>query len=125
MEPLQVRTATWNEVALQFAGHGGAAQAAKNCRIWSGRYGVEPEDYHRLQVTLEAWSHTRLAECLAAMAKIEPRMLTEDLPRVHGLPISVIRFGDRIGMIDGKHRANHSAKFPGLYAVLVIESAHR
>lgn len=122
---MQLRVATWNEVALQFAGHGGAAQAAKNCRIWSDRYRVAPEEYHRLPVVLEAWDHVRLAKALAAMAEIEPRMLTDDLPRCYGLPISVIRFGNRIGMIDGKHRANQAAKIPGLYAVLVIESERR
>jgi hypothetical protein len=119
---LPLRDASWSEVVSQFHGHGGARQALANCRIWAERYGKPDEDYQRCRVKLESWCHATLGAHLARMAEIEPRMLTDELPRCHGLPITVVRWDERIGMIDGKHRANYALQHPGLYAVLVIEA---
>lgn len=131
MTPLRLRDATWGEVVALFQGD--AAKAAANARGWALRYGLPVEDYAQLPVTLEAWSHERLAHALAAMATVEPRMVIDMHgatnnaqlpPRVDGLPAVVLRFGNRLGMIDGKHRAHRWRHVPGRYAVLVIESRH-
>lgn len=124
--PSFLRNASWHEVAALFPRE---ADALRNAEGWAARYGDVPRDYRRCRVVLEAWSHVELAELMAAMAEFEPRMVADWVngvnnaqlpPRVDGLPVVVVRYGERFGMIDGKHRANRWARVPGDYAVLVV-----
>jgi hypothetical protein len=127
-----LRSATWAEVESLFQGK--AWQAIVNARIWADRYGFAHEDYARLPVSLEGWETHRIAAALEAMSQVEPRVSVDIVdgtnnakrpPRIDGLPIALIRFGERLGLLDGKHRAHRWASVPGRYAVLVVESAHR
>lgn len=65
------------------------------------------------------------------MSKFEPRLVDDHVkgvnnaqlpPRLDGLPITLVRFGERYGIIDGKHRLNRWRHQPGNYAVLVIHA---
>lgn len=124
--PTFLRRASWHEVAALFPRE---ADALRNAEGWAARYGDVPRDYRQYRVVLEAWSHLEIAAVMAAMSEFEPRMTADWVdgvnnaqlpPRVDGLPAAVVRFGDRFGMIDGKHRANRWKRTPGKYAVLVV-----
>lgn len=128
--PTLLRPATWNEVAALFHGAGGLQQAFKNAAGWAARLGVDPHRFSTGQVKLESWSADELAEVMDEMSAVEPRMTVDMVdgvnnaalpPRIDGLPAVVVRFGDRVGMIDGKHRANRWKQTPGQYAVLVVQ----
>lgn len=121
-----LRTASWQEVVALFPAE---SDAIRNADGWASRYGDVPREYRCCRVALEAWPHTDIAALLAAMSEFEPRMTVDMVrgvnnaqlpPRVDGLPAVVVQFGDRFGMIDGKHRANRWARTPGHYAVLVV-----
>ena len=127
---MRLRNAHWFEVEALFQGRGW--QAIANAKGWADRFHVEHEDYAALPVSLEAWSHERIAAELEAMTELEPRISTDMdgdtnnaqlAPRVDGLPLVMVKFGTRYGMLDGKHRAHRWKQVPGRYAVLVIESA--
>lgn len=120
MDCVELRKASWSEVVSLFHAHGDERQARRNANGWAERYGVPHRDYSALPVTLQAWRHDKIGAVLDDMATVEPRMIVTELPRCYGLPAAVIRFGDRYGMIDGKHRANQWRKWPGMYAVLVV-----
>jgi len=128
--PELIRPASWAEVEAQFHGHGGVEHAARNAIGWAQRFGVAGAQIRGATVVLEAWTHSELATALEEMAKAEPRILVDMVngvnnatlpPRLDGLPATMVRVGDRVGMIDGKHRANRWKAFPGRYAVLVIQ----
>lgn len=124
--PSFLRNASWHEVAALFPCE---ADAIRNADGWAARYGGLPREYRRCRVELQAWSAAELAALMEEMTLFEPRM-TEDWvrgvnnaqlpPRVDGLPAVLVKFGDRFGMIDGKHRANRWKRVPGDYAVLVV-----
>lgn len=125
--PTFLRNASWHEVAALFPTE---AHAIRNADGWAARYGDVPREYRRCRVVLEAWSHSEIAALLAAMSEFEPRMTADWVdgmnnaqlpPRVDGLPAVLVRFGERFGMIDGKHRANRWKQTPGQYAVLVVQ----
>lgn len=125
---MRLRNSSWSEVSTCIT----AKDASRNAAGWANRYGLPTDNYQNLPVTLECWSNERIASELVKMAEAEPRLLIEIVgginnatipPRCDGLPIIVIRFGEKFGMIDGKHRANKWKHIPGNYAVLVIESA--
>lgn len=113
-----------------FHGAGGMKQAFDNAAGWATRFGVERDRFTCGQIQLESWSAEELAAAMDEMSAHEPRMTVDMVdgvnnaalpPRVDGLPAVVVRFGDRIGMIDGKHRANRWKQTPGQYAVLVVQ----
>lgn len=126
--PKHLRSATWHEVAALFPRE---SDALRNAEGWASRYGDLPREYRNCRVSLEAWSDLEIQAAMEAMAEFEPRM-TSDLvngtdnatlpPRVDGLPAAMVKYGDRYGMIDGKHRANRWKRVPGLYAVLVVHA---
>lgn len=124
-----LRQASWREVLHQF--HGVEPNAVRQANGWASRYGIKPDEWSRRAVNLEGWGHDELARVLREMAEVEPRLLVEMVgdtnnatlpPRVDGLPIVLIRFGFRYGIIDGKHRINRWSQWPGTYAVLVVEA---
>jgi hypothetical protein len=125
--PTFLRNASWHEVAALFPRE---ADAIRNADGWAARFGDVPREYRRRRVVLESWSDVELAHLMHAMAEFEPRMVSDWVdgvnnaqlpPRVDGLPAALVRFGERLGMIDGKHRANRWKRVAGQYAVLVIE----
>lgn len=126
-----VKQASWREVADLFHGHGGEMQATQNVIGWMDRYGVKVGDLKAATVTLEAWTAEELAEVMDVMSRAEPR-LTVDMvngtnnatlaPRLDGLPAAMVRFGDKYGIIDGKHRVNRWKLGGGPWAVLVIHA---
>lgn len=82
-------------------------------------------------MTLESWSAPELAAVMEEMAKVEPRVTVDMVagvnnatlpPRLDGLPAVFVKFGDRYGIIDGKHRANRWKLGGGPWAVLVIHA---
>lgn len=122
-----LRTASWREVIALFPSE---ADAIRNIDGWAARYGCPPPARGRFRVTLEAWSHLDIDRLMSDMSEYEPRVTVGIVggvnnaqipPRVDGLPIVIIQFGGRFGMIDGKHRANRWKHAPGHYAVLVIQ----
>ena len=124
--PTFLRHASWHEVAALFPRE---ADAIRNADGWAARYGDLPREYRRCRVELQAWSADELAAVMDAMSEFEPRMAVDWVdgvnnaqlpPRVDGLPAAVVQFGERFGMIDGKHRANRWKRVPGEYAVLVV-----
>lgn len=129
--PTLIRPATWNEVALLFYSQGDATRAQQLAAQRAARYMAVAQDFSRRRVYLEAWSHTEIGELMDTLAAVEPRM-TRDMvngtnnaqlqPRIDGLPLCVIDFDGRRGMIDGKHRANQWRHRPGRYPVLVVEA---
>jgi hypothetical protein len=126
--PKRIREADWREVCALFADE---SDPLRNAEGWAKRYGVPVRDFAKCKVTLEAWTNDEIDRCMSAMSEFEPRM-TVDIcgnvnnailpPRLEGLPLAVVRFGDRYGMIDGKHRANKWKHMLGNYAVLVIHA---
>lgn len=125
--PTFLRNASWHEVTTLFPGE---ADALRNADDWAARYGDVAREYRRCRVELQAWSDTELAEVMQAMSEFEPRMTADWVggvnnaelsPRVEGLPAVLVQFGERFGMIDGKHRANRWKRTPGQYAVLVVQ----
>jgi hypothetical protein len=129
-----LRQSSWAEVAAQFAGQGDGARAAGNAAGWASRYGLPAEDYSRLPVSLECWTAAELGAAIEQMAIVEPRVSVDIVrgvnnaklpPRVCNLPATLIRFGARYGILDGKHRAHRWIREGGQYAVLVLASAHR
>lgn len=126
--PRTIRASGWREVCALFKKE---SEPLRNIRGWADRYGVPMPDVTKCRVTLESWTNVEIERCMTAMSEIEPRM-TVDIcgntnnatlpPRLEGLPLAVIRFGDRVGMIDGKHRANKWKHLLGNYAVLVIHA---
>lgn len=125
--PTFLRNASWHEVAALFPRED---DAIRNTDGWAARYGDLPREYRLCRVELQAWSDEELAEVMEAMSEFEPRMTADWVdgvnnaalpPRVEGLPAAMVKFGDRFGMIDGKHRANRWKRTPGQYAVLVIQ----
>lgn len=126
----KLREAAWSEVEALFQGKGW--QAVANAKGWADRYGCPHEDYSRLPVVLESWSDEQIRDALRRMTEREPRMSVDVVgdvnnaqiaPRIDGLPLVAIRFGSRVGLLDGKHRAHKWAQVPGQYAVLVLESS--
>jgi hypothetical protein len=124
-----LRKASWLEIANAFYGPHGDRQCRENICGWADRYGVKspPEP----EVALESWTDKELAEVMEAMSKVEPRVTVDMVkgvnnatlpPRVDGLPIVLVKFGDRYGIIDGKHRANKWKQVPGNYAVYIIHA---
>jgi hypothetical protein len=129
-----LRQSSWAEVSAQFAGQGDGARAAGNAAGWASRYGLPAEDYYRLPVSLESWNAAELAAAVEQMTKVEPRVSIDIVrgvnnaqlpPRVFNLPATLIRFGERYGILDGKHRVHRWIREGGQYAVLVLSSAHR
>ena len=132
-----LRLASWHEVTALFPTE---ADALRNAEGWAVRYGDVPREYRLCRVELQAWSDdalmgearklaTELAAVMDEMSEFEPRMTADWVdgvnnaqlpPRVEGLPAVMVQFGERFGMIDGKHRANRWKRTPGLYAVLVV-----
>lgn len=122
-----LRLASWHEVAALFPTE---ADALRNAEGWAARYGDVPREYRLCRVELQSWSDVELAAVMEAMSEFEPRMTADWVdgvnnaqlpPRVEGLPAVMVQFGERFGMIDGKHRANRWKRTPGLYAVLVVQ----
>ena len=121
-----LRLASWHEVTALFPTE---ADALRNAEGWAVRYGDVPREYRLCRVELQAWSDVELAAVMDEMSEFEPRMTADWVdgvnnaqlpPRVEGLPAVMVQFGERFGMIDGKHRANRWKRTPGLYAVLVV-----
>jgi hypothetical protein len=123
-----LRNAGWHEVVRLFPTE---TDAIRNADGWAARFKVPLPNYRDAKVTLEAWDASELRAQMEWMSEYEPRM-TVDMdgatnnatlpPRVDGLPAVVVKFGNRYGMIDGKHRANRWKETPGLYAVLVVHA---
>lgn len=130
-----LRRSSWAEVELQFADAGGGFSAKRNAQGWSERYRLPAEIWPVRPVKLEAWTGADCLDVLVAMSLIEPRVSIDIVngvnnaqipPRVGNLPATLIRFGDRYGIIDGKHRMHQWAKEPdSVFGVLVIASAFR
>jgi hypothetical protein len=126
-----IRPAAWSEVCNLFYGHGGGDRAQAMAAQWAGRFGRAVEDYSCCRVVLQSWPVANIKRLMQEMSRIEPRMTVDIVsginkattaPRVQGLPVCVVRFGDRIGMIDGKHRANNLRDNDPPLAVLMIEA---
>lgn len=126
-----IRKASWPEVAQQFHGNGEIQKAFDNAAGWASRYGVSAYSVHGGNVVLESWTSQELADVMSAMSKAEPRVTVDMVkgvnnaqfpPRLDGLPAVFVKFGDRYGIIDGKHRVNRWKLGGGPWAVLVIHA---
>jgi hypothetical protein len=125
---IRLRRPTWADVLEQFIAHRGEANLLRLAGEWADRYGLPREDYRTVPVRAEWWDRARLDATLRAMAAVEPRVIAEGQPnlvrppRRPGGPMTFIRFpGDRVGILDGRHRADKVRKVDGLYPVLVLE----
>lgn len=125
-----IRKATWAEVECLFEGCGGEDQAVRNLLGWAKRYAV-PDWNGECRLVLESWSASELGAVMEEMAKVEPRVTVDMVagvnnatlpPRLDGLPAVFVKFGDRYGIIDGKHRVNRWKLGGGPWAVLVIHA---
>ena len=125
--PELIRQASWREVEAVID----EADAVRNANGWADRFKRAPSNWPGCVVTLEAWMQDEIGELMDAMARIEPRMTVDMVgglnnatlpPRLDGMPLALVRFGDRFGMIDGKHRANRWRHVHGRYAALVIHA---
>jgi hypothetical protein len=126
--PSFLRHASWREVVALFPSE---ADAVRNANGWSGRYGLPQTDWPSRLVTLESWSDRDLRDLMRELFHVEPRMTVDMVgvinnailpPRLDGLPAVLVKFGDRYGMIDGKHRVNRWKHVEGNYAVLVVNA---
>jgi hypothetical protein len=123
-----LREASWEELTWLI----GPEMTRVRLNEWAGRYGVRAPVWERCSVRLEGWAASKIGEVLGEAARLQPRLLEEFVqgvnmattpPRVEGLPIAVVYFGQgRFGFIDGKHRANKWKQFPGTYAVYVCDA---
>jgi hypothetical protein len=128
--PTFLRSATWLEVEALFHGADGVQQALKNAAGWASRYGLDPYQPHVGVLSLECWTSEELRDAMEIMSRFEPRV-TVDLvngtnnavlpPRLDGLPPVFVRFGEKLGILDGKHRVNRWKDGVGPWAVLVIQ----
>lgn len=125
--PNLIRDASWREVTAVID----ECDAVKNANGWADRYGVLPVNYPGCRVTLESWERSDIDALMIDLAGVEPRMVKDVVrgvnnatvpPRLNGLPLVLIKFGDVYGMLDGKHRANKWRHAEGRYAALVIHA---
>jgi ubiquinone/menaquinone biosynthesis C-methylase UbiE len=125
---IRLRRPTWADVVAQFAGHRGEPNLLRLAAEWADRYRVPHEDYRTVPVRAEWWSQEQLRAVLAGAATVEPRVWADGQPnlgqrpqrRDHG-PLTFIRFGERYGILDGRHRAHRWMQTAGCYPVLVLE----
>lgn len=90
---------------------------------WAGRYGIRqlagvPSN---MSIRRDVWDHVQVGEHLDRMAKLEPRIITNEIPRRMTGPLVLVDFGSgRIGQLDGRRRANLWRNLPGRYEVLIL-----
>lgn len=126
--PSFIRHAAWREVVQLFPSD---AEALRNASGWAARYQAQEPDWPTRLVTLESWSDRDLRDLMRDLFQVEPRMTVDMVgginnailpPRMDGLPAVLVKFGNRYGMIDGKHRVNRWKHVEGNYAVLVVHA---
>lgn len=116
-----LRPATLADVQLQFMGHTLTAQHCAD--VWAERYGVAPINVYREMVMLEHWPVQFCRDAAEKMKKIEDALSPRKCdwnrrPRVVNMtPVAVDFGGDRLAIIDGRHRLYQAL---GDYAVLVL-----
>src|SRR5690606_11785199 len=89
---------------------------------WAARFGLpHPRLIGIAPVERETWSAEQVGAHIDALARIEPRLITNQQPRRLSGPLVIIDFGQgRVGQIDGRRRANVWRHKPGNYEVLRI-----
>ncbi|WP_420465618.1 hypothetical protein [Panacagrimonas sp.] len=89
---------------------------------WADRYSVpRPVFGPDTPVRQEIWSAEQVGAHLDRLARIEPRMITDESPRRLYGPLVLVDFRHgRIGQIDGRRRANVWRHQPGQYGVLIL-----
>lgn len=89
---------------------------------WADRFGLpHPRLAGIAPVSRETWTAEQVGAHLDRLAVIEPRLITNQLPRRLTGPLVIVDFGQgRVGQIDGRRRANVWRNTPGEYGVLRI-----
>lgn len=125
---LRFRRPVWADLVRQFDGHRGEPTLWRLAAEWADRYRLPHQDYAGQPVAAEWWSGDQLDQTLRQIATIEPRVIAEYEPKLAKPgrrgdgPLSFIRFGpERLGILDGRHRADKWRGTADLYPVLVLE----
>lgn len=114
---------SWRDVIACFADRTDpVATIDRLANEWADRFGLpHPQFDGNTPVARETWDAEQIGEHLDALARIEPRLITNQQPRRLGGPLVIVDFGGgRIGQIDGRRRANVWRHTPGTYEVLRI-----
>lgn len=123
---VRFRKPEWHDVEAQFAHQPVTLQTLAD--EWAERYGLQPQAMQNLPVRCEYWGNDELGNAIDKMAEREPRLTREGSPHVatepytHSAPITVLNFSEgRLGMVDGRHRADKWRNRPGRYPVFVVD----
>jgi hypothetical protein len=114
---------TWREVLDCFSDRTSPiATIDRLANGWANRFKIpHPRLIGIAPVQRETWTAEEVGAHLDRIAVIEPRIITDQLPRRHSGPLVIVDFGQgRVGQIDGRRRANVWRHEPGSYEVLRI-----
>lgn len=117
------KAVSWRDVLACFADRTNpVATIDRLANGWADRFGIShPRLIGMAEVKRETWSAEQIGAHLEALARIEPRMITNQQPRRLSGPLVIVDFGEgRVGQIDGRRRANVWRHTPGNYEVLRI-----